>query len=173
MLSTRPKMSSSWFSTFSLVHIYTNTYYIYIYIFYYINCIFFTWDIGTKSSMKMCTGALAIFAFTQIWLYLKGILIIYFLCNCGSKSSTLQNLWSVSSIGWQQSMGVLYGVSAKYVSRYIFVSFHCIWEQCICIGKVSIDMHCRYDTFFTLRCMHFSTTVKGKGFNYLSVYKSW
>ena len=28
-----------------------------------------------------------------------------------------------------------------------FVSFHCIWEQCICIGKVSIEMHRRYDTF--------------------------
>ena len=36
-----------------------------------------------------------------------------------------------------------------------FVSFHFIWEQCICIGKVSIEMHRRYDTFFTLNCMHF------------------
>ena len=50
-----------------------------------------------------------------------------------------------------------------------FVSFHCIWEQCICIGKVSIGMHRRYDTFFYFTLHAFSTTVKGKGFNYLSV----
>ena len=43
-----------------------------------------------------------------------------------------------------------------------FVSFHCIWEQCICIGKVLIEMHRRYDTFFTLHCMHFRLPWRGK-----------
>ena len=49
-----------------------------------------------------------------------------------------------------------------------FVSFHCI-----CIRKVSIEMNRQYDTFFYFTLHAFSTTVKGKGFNYLSVYKSW
>ena len=67
------------------------------------------------------------------------------------------------------------GVSIEYwPDTYLdtfFVSFHCIWEQCICIGKVSIQMHRRCVTFFYFTLHAFSTTVEGKGFNYLSVYK--
>ena len=54
-----------------------------------------------------------------------------------------------------------------------FVSFHCISEQCICIRK-SINRSASpilYFFYFTLNA--FSTTVKGKGLNLWSVYKSW
>ena len=32
--------------------------------------------------------------------------------------------------------------------------------KCICIGKVSLEMHCRYGALFTLHCMHFSNAKR-------------
>ena len=66
-------------------------------------------------------------------------------------------------------MGVSYRVSARYVSRYIFCIFS-LYLGTMYLYRKSIDRNAspiRYFFYFTLHA--FSITVKGKGFNYLSV----
>ena len=68
-----------------------------------------------------------------------------------------------------QRMGVSYRVSARYVSRYIFCIFS-LYLGTMYLYRKSIDRNAsliRYFFYFTLHA--FSITVKGKGFNYLSV----
>ena len=63
---------------------------------------------------------------------------------------------------YNQSMGVSYWVSARYVSRYIFCIFS-LYLGTMYLYRKSIDRNAspiRY--FFTLRCMHFRLLWRGK-----------
>ena len=71
-----------------------------------------------------------------------------------------------------QSMGALYRVSARYVSRYIFCIFS-LYLGTMYLYRKSIDRNASPITYFFYFTLHaFSITVKGKGFNYLSL-NSW